>query len=43
MNNYCWLIFGFYGLMTAVSAGLIVYLIVKRIKSKREEHFDRDN
>lgn len=43
MNNFSWLIFTLYVLATAISSVIIVYLIIKRIKSKREEHFDRDN
>ena len=43
MGGFEWAIFGFYGLTTTVTAVIVVYLIVKRIKSKKEEHFERDN
>jgi hypothetical protein len=37
------IILGFQGLMTAIALGLIIWLIFRRIRKKREETFEKRN
>ncbi|MDX9777156.1 MAG: hypothetical protein RBT43_00155 [bacterium] len=44
MNNLTKIVFSFYGLLFIVALILLVYFIVKRIKAKKTENFEkRDN